>query len=101
MRFPIRILCLPLSLVYSTAIDFLALGGIPSLETLTAAEYNTALLNNTLASLAEGDVFVIPNQTFYFNGGVYANNLTGITFQLDGTMTFLDGMSHCIATHVA
>ena len=40
---------------------------------------NTDLLNLAFSKLKFGDTLLIPNTTFYLNGGVVANNLTNVT----------------------
>lgn len=56
--------------------------------TLAACDHNTGVLNATLARLRPGDVFLVPNRTFWLQGGVSASGLTGVTLQIDGTLAF-------------
>ena len=63
--------------------------GTPGSKQSTAvAVANTALMNETLAQLQKGDVFVIPNKTFTVMGGIYASGLDNVTLQVDGTLQF-------------
>ena len=41
-------------------------------------------LQATLAKMVKGDVLVIPNGTFYMQGGIRADGLEGITISFDG-----------------
>jgi hypothetical protein len=72
-----------LELVVCATIIFDGVADDNSTETALA---NTKLLNSTLASLPAGDTFLIPNKTFTYVGGVYADGLTDVTIQLDGTL---------------
>jgi len=51
-------------------------------------KHNGAKMNETLAQLAPGDVFVIPNKTFHVMGGIQATGLRDVTIQIDGTLAF-------------
>jgi hypothetical protein len=51
-------------------------------------KHNGAKMNETLAQLAPGDVFVIPNKTFHIMGGIQATGLRDVTIQIDGTLEF-------------
>jgi len=31
---------------------------------------------------------VIPNRTYYIQGGIHVDNVTGVTIQLDGTLSY-------------
>mmetsp|Transcript_23342 Transcript_23342/g.69950 ORF Transcript_23342/g.69950 Transcript_23342/m.69950 type:complete len:435 (-) Transcript_23342:82-1386(-) len=55
---------------------------------------NGAVLNQTLAKLAPGDVWIVPNKTFYVMGGIIATNLKNVTIQLDGTLAFASDDLH-------
>ena len=84
---------LALVLVHTTAagrvLDFEELGAIRLLDDSATEWHNGALLNSTLNSLHEGDVFIIPNTTFSLMGGVLVSeSLTKVVFQLDGTLSF-------------
>jgi len=43
--------------------------GVANNSSLAVEQHNGALLNETLSSLQPGDVFVIPNNTYYTMGG--------------------------------
>lgn len=77
--------------VMPATLDFSVLGGIaedPSTEVMWS---NGALLNKTLNSLRQGDIFVVPNATFHTAGGILVTNkLLGVTIFLDGTLVFDD-----------
>lgn len=56
----------------------------------TTSWRNGDILNKTLAALAPGDVFVVPNKTFHLMGGIQVTNLSSVVVQLDGTLSFSD-----------
>lgn len=62
--------------------------GIANDSSLDVSWKNGQLFNQTLQNLKPGDVFIIPNNTFYTMGGIKAENLTGVTIQIDGTIAF-------------
>ena len=66
--------------------------GVANNSSLAVEQHNGALLNETLASLQPGDVFVIPNNTYYTMGGVLASNLTNVTISFEGTLVFSTDM---------
>ena len=76
-----------LSLALGNQITFT---GVPNNSTLATCESNTETLNNQLASLQSGDTFIVPNTTFCLQGGVYAQHISDVTFQLDGTLSWTD-----------
>jgi polygalacturonase len=72
-------------------IDFEAdLGAIPNDDSYDTALFNGNLFNKTINSLQSGDFFLIPNKTYSLTGGMYAENLTNVTFIIDGTISFND-----------
>jgi hypothetical protein len=71
-------------------INFLRKGGIPLLPNISVANHNTELINEILLDLHDGDIFIVPNETFYFNGGIYGAKFSNIEFRIDGTMAFID-----------
>lgn len=73
-----------------TIIDFLKEGGIPFNRTLDVANSNTRLFNSVLKSIQPGDIFILPNLTFHFNGGVYGSYFHDVTIRIDGTISFLN-----------
>jgi hypothetical protein len=75
--------------------NFLALGGVPDDASLSAMKHNSLLFNETVAALQPGDVFLIPNTTFYMLGGIVAEDVRDVVFQIDGTLSF----SNDRATH--
>ena len=75
-------------------IDFQAIGGIPDDNTNATWWSNGALLNSTLGSLKEGDTLVIPNRTFHIMGGIHVENLIGVRFRLDGTLSYAADVKH-------
>ena len=69
--------------------DFEELGAIRLLDDSATEWHNGALMNATLNSLQEGDVFIIPNTTFSIMGGILVSTkLSKVVFQLDGTLSF-------------
>jgi len=83
-------LCVLSALAVGDVVDFVELGGIPGLTDLATQQHNGALLNNTLNyGLKTGDTLVIPNATFSIMGGILVTtHLKGITFQLEGTLSY-------------
>jgi len=73
-------------------VDFHEEGAIPGVLTDAAAWHNGRLLNTTLALLQPGDIFLVPNMTFYTMGGVKAWDIQSVVIQLDGTLFFSDNM---------
>jgi len=72
-------------------VDFETVGGIAGNSSLDVCWANSHLLNQTFASLQNGDTLLIPtNKTFWLMGGIYARNLVNITIQIDGTLKFSD-----------
>lgn len=76
----------------SKIIDFAEMGGVHDDNSDTTQWNNGGVLNRTLNMLEPGDVFVIPNKTFNVMGGIQAFNLSDVTFQLDGTLSFSDNI---------
>ena len=66
--------------------------GVPNDDSLDVEIKNGALFNSTLASLQPGDIFVIPNSTFYTMGGIIATGLTNVTISFEGTLVFSTSM---------
>ena len=64
--------------------------GTPGPDKSTAVN-NTAILNAALLSLKSADTLVIPNNTYWLTGGVFATNLFNVTISLDGTLKFVPG----------
>ena len=75
-------------------INFQEIGGIAVNKSLEVGLSNTRLMNLTLANLKPGDTLLIPNTTFWLMGGVYAQNIKHVVFQLDGTISYLDDMKN-------
>jgi hypothetical protein len=64
--------------------------GVPNDSSSATAWKNGALFNRSFALLNPGDVFIIPNQTFYTIGGIMAYNKKNLIVQIDGTVVFSD-----------
>jgi len=76
-------------------LDFSKLGAIAGLSDLKTQQHNGALLNKTLNALKTGDTFVVPNVTFSVMGGILVTtHLKGVTFQLDGTLSYSSDREH-------
>jgi len=69
-------------------------GALPNDASLTACNTNGAAFNATLAKMVAGDVLVIPNGSFYMQGGIKASGLKGITISFDGTVILNDDIKH-------
>ena len=54
----------------------------------SAWKTNTAILISALQGLQPGSKLIIPNNTYWINGGIYVQNLKNVTIQLDGTLIF-------------
>jgi polygalacturonase len=50
---------------------------------------NRDAFNDALAAANDGDVVLIPNNTFHMVGGVVGNERNGVTVRIDGTINFL------------
>lgn len=79
-----------LSIANARTVNFQLIGGVPFERTIDVAYQNRDLLNSALANLTIGDTLLIPNRTYYFVGGIVADDLKHVTFQVDGTMLFSD-----------
>ena len=70
------------------------LGAIPNKKDISTCNNNTKLINDTLNNMiSSGDTLLLPgneNQIFWFNGGIYVYNLTNVTIQIDGTISYTD-----------
>lgn len=66
--------------------------GVANDDSLATEQHNGALLNSTLASLRPGDVFVIPNNTYYTMGGVLVSGLSNVTIAFEGSLVFSKNM---------
>lgn len=72
-----------------TEIDFVEdVGGIPENTSLAARVLNRDLLYRALNSLEDGDLFILPNQTFYTLGGIVVEPLQNVKIVLAGTLEF-------------
>lgn len=72
---------------YGRTIDIARdLGVVAGDDGLGVCNQNTAKLNVGLAQLAPGDTLLVPNETFWFNGGVEGYNISDVTFMIDGTL---------------
>jgi hypothetical protein len=60
-------------------VNFEDLGAKSDADDLATEQHNGSLLNTTLNTLEEGDLFLIPNKTFHLMGGIQAYNLTDVT----------------------
>jgi hypothetical protein len=72
-------------------LNFEAIGGIANDRSLEICWTNAYILNETFASLQNGDTLLIPaNKTFWLMGGIYASRLVNVTIQIDGILKFSD-----------
>jgi polygalacturonase len=71
-------------------IDFEGIGGIAENNSTDIAVQNGQLFNDTLSKLEPGDTLFFSNKTFDMQGGIKVRNLKGVTFQIDGTIRFLN-----------
>jgi len=69
-------------------VDIEAAGAVANDDAWDTIWKNGAVLNSTLGGLQPGDVWVVPNKTFYVMGGIVASNLNSVTLQFDGTIAF-------------
>lgn len=68
--------------------NYESLGAKPDDDSYETALKNGQLMNETLNSLEPGDVFFIPNSTYTLVGGIVAQDIFGVTIQIDGTLNF-------------
>ena len=74
---------------YSKIINFLIdKNAIPNNDSLNISIKNTNIFNSIIYDLSPGDIFLIPNYTFYVMGGIQFSNLQSITFQINGILEF-------------
>ena len=57
-------------------------GATPDADAWDVVWKNGAALNSSLASLAPGDVLVVPNKTYYLMGGIQARDLHSVVIQV-------------------
>lgn len=78
------------SLYNAAVVDYEKDGGaISGVDNEEVCWANGAALNKTLASLKEGDIFVVPaNRTFYLMGGIISENLFGVVLHFDGNLVY-------------
>merc|ERR1711934_660023 len=69
-------------------VNFESAGAIPNDDSWDTVIKNGQLLNSTLNSLAEGDVFLVPSETYYLMGGIVSQDLSSVVIQIDGTLEF-------------
>ena len=73
----------------SAIVDFESLGAIAGDASYEVMWANGALLNKTFNSLGSGDVFVLPNATYYTAGGILVTNqLINVKIVIDGSLIF-------------
>lgn len=68
------------------------MGGEPNDDRLATAFRNGAKFNDTINNLLRpGDTLLIPaNKTFWLSGGIKAEGMSDVTWQIDGTIKFVD-----------
>lgn len=88
--FSLIVLCGFLTISFGRTVDFERKGGIPFKNDLDTGVKNTALLNELLSNIGNGDTLYFPDRTFHFQGGVFAENIGNFIFKVDGTIKFLD-----------
>lgn len=77
-------------MVHGGWIDFEAIGAVPNDPSLSTANANARLFNDTLNALKPGDTFFVANKTYWLNGGIKADGLYNVTLQVDGTVAFVN-----------
>jgi hypothetical protein len=88
--FALLIVLVTLSATYARVIDFESIGAIPHKTDYDVALANGNLFNQTLNSLQPGDVFLVRNRTYTITGGMKASGLKGVTFKIEGTISFVN-----------
>lgn len=77
----------------ASEVDFEVHGGaIPDDDTSATWWTNGQALNATLRALQPGDTLIIPNKTYHLMGGIRADDVTGVTIRIEGTLAFAANM---------
>ncbi|RYH29912.1 hypothetical protein EON65_06860 [archaeon] len=84
------VVLLVLTVAAAKWIDFEQIGAFPNNQTMEAAQHNGNLLNATINGLQPGDTLFVSNKTFLVTGGIKAEKLYNVTFQIDGTIAFVN-----------
>ena len=94
-RLILTMLLVGLHVCTCVVVDFKTAGGVPG-ETSdhSTIKANTALLERTVNSFKSGDTLIISNETFVVTGNIILENLTDVTIQIDGTLSFSDDIKH-------
>jgi len=69
------------------------LGAVANNDSLSTCNANTAKINSGIAALSAGDTLLVPNETFWVQGGVVGYNLSSVVFQIDGTLKWSNNMT--------
>lgn len=81
-------LLLAIPIISGRLINYEEEGAIPDDESERASWTNGILMNKTLGLLQPGDVFLVPDKTFYLMGGIKATGLKSVVIQIDGRIFF-------------
>lgn len=85
----IVLVCQTATGICGAIVDFESLGAIAGDASYEVMWANGALLNKTFNSLGSGDVFVLPNATYYTAGGILVTNqLINVKIVIDGSLIF-------------
>lgn len=77
--------------VHSKIWNILYEGVIPDDDSRKVYDANQQKINKLFTKLQPGDIFYVPaNFIFWTNGGLEANNLSNVTFKIDGTISYQD-----------
>ena len=80
-------------LIFAKIINYeLDMGAIPNNPLLDITINNTNIMNNIVKNISAGDIFFIPNNTYYLMGGVLFNHLQSVIIKIDGTLIFSDNL---------
>ena len=80
-----------IKIIQGTLWDFENIGGIPFDDSYEVAKHNGDLFNATVNALVPGDTLLFPaGLNFFTTGGIVRRNMTGVTWQIDGNITFND-----------
>eukprot|EP00040_Diaphanoeca_grandis_P018857 m.99295 g.99295 ORF g.99295 m.99295 type:complete len:504 (-) comp27142_c2_seq1:85-1596(-) len=64
------------------------LGAVPDADDNATMWKNGGIFNATFPKMRSGDTIWVPNEVFHLYGGIMASDLSNITFQIDGTLSF-------------
>lgn len=87
------LLFLNYSSIDCSILNFDLLGGVKDNYNYEVFQHNTNLINTLFKNSTKNDTLIIPNYTYWFNGGIYAHDIQDLTIILDGIIKFQNNRS--------